>query len=129
MLPAESINAATMLRTAVEFVDVVRRVRHPRSSAPVFTRIGLHTGDVVGGVIGTRSFRYDIWGADVLPGLSLVFAGKVSVKGRGKLATYFVRLEGIPLVCEREHSEGHGDGGGHGDAPSAGGSVILGGQH
>jgi class 3 adenylate cyclase len=53
----------------------VRRVRNPRTGGPVFTRIGLHTGDVIGGVIGTRSFRYDVWGGDVLAANAMESAG------------------------------------------------------
>jgi class 3 adenylate cyclase len=55
-----------MLRTAVEFVHTVRRTKHPRTGQPINVRIGLHCGSVVGGVIGTRAFRYDCWGPDVL---------------------------------------------------------------
>lgn len=29
-------------------------------------RIGIHTGKVVGGIIGTKLVRYDIFGSDVL---------------------------------------------------------------
>lgn len=29
-------------------------------------RIGIHTGDIIGGVIGTDIVRYDIYGPDVL---------------------------------------------------------------
>ena len=29
-------------------------------------RIGLHTGEVIAGCIGTKQFRYDIWGKDCL---------------------------------------------------------------
>ena len=29
-------------------------------------RIGVHTGKVVGGIIGTKLVRYDIFGSDVL---------------------------------------------------------------
>ena len=29
-------------------------------------RIGIHTGDVIGGVVGTSIVRYDIYGPDVL---------------------------------------------------------------
>ena len=29
-------------------------------------RIGIHTGSIIGGVIGTKTFRYDMWGSDVL---------------------------------------------------------------
>ena len=29
-------------------------------------RIGIHTGDVIGGVVGSSIVRYDIYGPDVL---------------------------------------------------------------
>ena len=29
-------------------------------------RIGIHTGNIIGGVIGTEVVRYDIYGKDVL---------------------------------------------------------------
>ncbi len=44
----------------------MRKTRHPRTGARINVRIGLHTGSIVGGVIGTRAFRFDVWGPDVL---------------------------------------------------------------
>ena len=44
----------------------MRRTRHPRTRQRIDVRIGLHSGTVVGGVIGTRAFRFDCWGSDVL---------------------------------------------------------------
>ena len=29
-------------------------------------RIGIHTGNIIGGIIGTKIVRYDIYGPDVL---------------------------------------------------------------
>jgi class 3 adenylate cyclase len=34
-------------------------------NTPVQVRIGLHTGSVVAGVIGTQKFAYDMWGDTV----------------------------------------------------------------
>ena len=65
-LPKEQLNAARMLRTAIEFVSTVRRTRHPRTGQRIDVRIGLHSGSLVGGVIGRRAFRFDVWGPDVL---------------------------------------------------------------
>lgn len=65
-VPPVCLNAITMLRHAVDMLDVVRRIRHPTTQQRILTRLGLHTGTIVGGVIGTKSFRYDIFGADVL---------------------------------------------------------------
>ena len=39
-------------------------------------RIGIHTGKIVGGIIGTKVVRYDIFGQDVL------IANKMESNGR-----------------------------------------------
>ena len=36
-----------------------------RTGFPLDLRVGAHTGRVVGGVIGTRRFSYDLWGDTV----------------------------------------------------------------
>ena len=66
ILPKNQLFAARMLRTAVEFVNISRTTVHPRTSEPINIRVGMHSGTVVGGVIGTRAFRFDVWGPDVL---------------------------------------------------------------
>ena len=38
-------------------------------------RIGIHTGELIGGVTGTKAVRYDIYGPDVL------FANKIESEG------------------------------------------------
>lgn len=83
---------------------------------PVFSmRIGIHTGPVVAGVVGTRKFAYDIWGDAVntaarmeqssVPGkvnisestwirvkdqFECTFRGKIPAKNKGELAMFFV---------------------------------------
>jgi len=38
-------------------------------------RIGIHTGSIIAGVVGTKQLRYDIWGQDSLIANSMESAG------------------------------------------------------
>ena len=107
-----------LARLALDMRDMAMNLRGPRGqSVPV--RIGLATGPVVAGVVGTRKFFYDVWGdavnlasrmestgvagkiqlpEDVYDKLKGEFVleerGPVEVKGKGTLRTWFlVRAE------------------------------------
>ena len=43
---------------------------HPR-----VTGLGLHHGEFVGGIIGQKTLRYDIWGIDVMKGTACESGG------------------------------------------------------
>jgi class 3 adenylate cyclase len=99
---------------ALAMVEVVERMNRELST-PLKIRVGMNSGDVVSGVIGTHKFAYDIWGDAVniasrmeshsLPNRIQVSAathrhiherfrlephGRVEVKGKGPMETYFL---------------------------------------
>jgi len=41
-------------------------VKDPNTGEPLEMRIGIHIGNIIGGVIGKTTLRYDIWGPDVM---------------------------------------------------------------
>jgi adenylate cyclase len=94
-------------------VEVARRA--DPSGQPLQVRIGIDTGPVEAGVIGTAKFSYDLWGdtvntasrmeSDGVPGCIQVTArtfqclrdgyrfqrrGSIPVKGKGEMVTYFL---------------------------------------
>ncbi len=101
---------------ALDFMDAVSEINRERA-LDLKIRIGIHSGAVIAGVIGTRKFAYDLWGdtvntasrmessgvpgkihlsgatAELLgPSHLVVRRGPVEVKGRGIVETFF--LEG-----------------------------------
>ncbi|TMW62031.1 hypothetical protein Poli38472_009524 [Pythium oligandrum] len=44
----------------------VRKVSDPNTGERLQMRIGIHIGNIIGGVIGTTTLRYDMWGPDAL---------------------------------------------------------------
>ena len=99
---------------AIELSDRVDAIRAARNLGVRF-RIGIHSGPIVAGVIGTRKFIYDVWGDTVnvasrmeslsMPGRIHVTAaveqrlrsrfsfesrGMIEVKGKGPMPTWFL---------------------------------------
>jgi adenylate cyclase len=57
-------HARTAAKLALDLIVVTERLRS-RLPVPFSIRVGLHSGPVMAGVIGTRKFVYDVWGDTV----------------------------------------------------------------
>lgn len=58
-----------MVKVGLEMIEIIREVRESSPDPNLRSldmRIGIHTGKIVGGIIGTKVVRYDIFGQDVL---------------------------------------------------------------
>jgi len=108
--PAES--AHRVLGFAKAILDVASRVPMPNTQQPVCIRIGMHTGDVVSGIIGTKLPKFSLFGdamntasrmestgvpgrihvseatRNLLPQEEWEATGGVEVKGKGRMESY-----------------------------------------
>ncbi len=60
---SDTDHAVTIVGLGVAMLD--EAARHETLGKPLQMRIGVHTGPVVGGVIGTRKLAFDLWGDTV----------------------------------------------------------------
>ncbi len=107
-------HARAVADMALRMVETVERANRDLGTS-FKARIGVHSGPVVAGIIGTHRFLYDVWGDTVnvasrlesyslanriqvseatarllAEGYELEPRGAVSVKGKGKLETFFL---------------------------------------
>jgi len=112
-LPTEG-HAEAIACMALDMVDKVDELRK-LTGKPLQIRIGIHTGAVIAGVIGTQKFIYDLWGDTVNVAsrmeshsevgkiqvttstyellkdkFELVERGAIEVKGKGLMQTYWL---------------------------------------
>ncbi len=110
-------HALKMVEAALEIRDFVKESKKtdPDDQTRFDIRIGINTGPVVAGVVGTKKFAYDIWGDTVNiasrmesnsePGkinvsentyqlikdqFTCMYRGEIEAKNKGKLKMYFV---------------------------------------
>lgn len=110
--PIDVINAAIEIQKFIES----QKERSIQENKPIFElRIGIHTGNIVAGIVGLNKFAYDIWGDTVnlasrmessgeagkinISGstyelvkdhFSCTYRGKVQAKNKGEVDMYFV---------------------------------------
>jgi adenylate cyclase len=112
-----SDHASRMLKAAFDILEFVNasKTKNDNDNTRFDIRIGINTGPVVAGVVGTKKFSYDIWGDSVNiasrmesnsePGKINIshstynyikddydceFRGKLKVKNRGEMRMYWV---------------------------------------
>jgi class 3 adenylate cyclase len=98
-----------------DFTNTVMEEQIEKNEIPWGLRLGIHTGEVIAGVIGTTKFAYDIWGdtvntasrmestgavgkvnisedtyAYIKDYFDCTYRGKVNVKHKGEMEMYFV---------------------------------------
>jgi len=113
----EPNHAYKIVQAAREILDFMNTVKHEANEDEIVfdIRIGISTGSVIAGVVGTKKFSYDIWGDTVNiasrmesnsePGkiniseytynlikydFDCEHRGSINVKNRGKMNMYFV---------------------------------------
>lgn len=72
------IEGYNILQVAMQMLDIVKEERNRSSSLlrNLDMKVGIHTGKILGGIIGSRIIRYDIFGQDVLTSKKVLEAGE-----------------------------------------------------
>lgn len=84
---ADESHAQKVINAALDIQDFMREYKAERTSnQKVFfeTRIGVHTGALVAGIVGKKKYAYDIWGDTVNMAARMEqnsFAGKINISG------------------------------------------------
>lgn len=111
-------HALDIINTALEMLAFIKehQEKQRQMGKPIFKmRIGIHTGEVVTGVVGHKKFAYDIWGdavniaahmessskagkinisrqtyEEIKDHFTCTYRGKVKAKNKGEIEMYFV---------------------------------------
>src|SRR6185369_12244634 len=113
-------HADVLMQFAIEMLEVMKQFRSISTGEQIQLRIGIHSGEVVAGVIGKKKFAYDMWGDAVNTAArmeshgepdkihvsedfhnsivtntlltTIIFSprGEMDIKGKGMMKTYFL---------------------------------------
>jgi adenylate cyclase len=112
----DQMHARHVIQAAREMVDLVTKELNAQDGLSHFdVRIGVHTGPVVAGIVGTKKWQYDIWGdtvniasrmesmskggrvnlsettyQEIKDEFPCEYRGEIEVKNRGPLKMYFL---------------------------------------
>ncbi|MEM7697882.1 MAG: adenylate/guanylate cyclase domain-containing protein [Verrucomicrobiota bacterium] len=113
--PEHGNQTDTVIRAASQMIETLHRLAHDSDFPNWQLRVGVHTGELVAGVIGKRKFSYDVWGdvvntaarleasgvagkiqlsaatRELLPSeIQVEDRGLIELKGKGQVQTYLV---------------------------------------
>ena len=118
-----ALAAKSIVLAALDIIDFTmeRKKQNEDLGKPAFAiRAGIHTGDVIAGIVGEKKFQFDIWGNAVNtasrmethseeakvnisqityelikddPQFAFESRGEMKVKGKGKMDMWFVKLK------------------------------------
>ena len=136
-------HARDCVRAALEIAAFIVETRAARTETGLSywgVRVGVHTGELVAGVIGREKFSYDVWGDTVntasrmesagAPGRVNVsratyelvkdvfeceYRGRVEAKGKGAVEMFFVKGERANASAAAEYEVSRGEYDGRGD--------------
>jgi class 3 adenylate cyclase len=94
---ARKAHAVDAVLAALEMVEVVKQLGRRNGSTGWNIRVGLHSGPVVAGVVGTSKFAFDIWGNTVNFAARMESSG---VPGRVNLSEHTFQLTHGLIDCE-----------------------------
>jgi DNA-binding response OmpR family regulator len=125
--PVDAVKAGLEM---IQFVKRIKRENEKSGKPPWEVRVGIHTGDLIAGIIGKNKFVYDVWGSTVnaasrmesagelgkvnISGITYqlvkdkfkcTYRGNIEVKNMGKMDLYFCDDEpaGKDLILEKKH--------------------------
>ncbi len=103
-------NALIAVLTGLKIQETTKKLKEEyiNQNAGFQLRLGIHTGEVVAGVVGKNKFAYDIWGDAVNVASRIVEAGKegkvnISEKTYEQIKEYFICTKRGEVITKRNH--------------------------